>query len=59
MSIVLKIPNEKKIYAKFSKCEFWLSLVAFLGHVVSKKGIMVDPIEAVRDWVKHTTVSVS
>ena len=51
MRIVLGMLKEKKLYAKFSKCEFWLSAVAFLGHIVSKEGIMVDPknIEAVRD----------
>ena len=41
LRIVLGILKEKKLYAKFSKCEFWLSLVEFLGHVVSKEGIMV------------------
>lgn len=42
--------RKKKLYAKFSKCEFWLSNVAFLGHVVSSDGIQVDPkkIEAVQ-----------
>ena len=43
---------------KFSKCEFWLDQVAFLGHVVSKDGIQVDPrkIEAVIDWPRPTAV---
>ena len=51
LRIVLRIIKEKKLYAKFSKCEFWLSSVAFLGHIMSKEGIMVDPkkIEEVRD----------
>nr|GEX16700.1 hypothetical protein [Tanacetum cinerariifolium] len=40
---VLVILREKKLYAKFSKCEFWLERVLFLGHVVSTKGIEVDP----------------
>ncbi|XP_070005947.1 uncharacterized protein [Nicotiana sylvestris] len=40
---VLQTLREKKLYAKFSKCEFWLDLVAFLGHVVSSEGIQVDP----------------
>ena len=46
---VLQTLREKKLYAKFSKCEFWLDSVAFLGHVVSSEGIQVDPkkIEAV------------
>ena len=40
------------MYAKFEKCDFWLEEVKFLGHVVSKDGILVDPskIEAVVDW---------
>ena len=40
------------MYAKFSKCEFWLDQVVFLGHVVSAEGIRVDPtkIEAVVKW---------
>ena len=40
------------MYAKFSKCEFWLDRVQFLGHVISKDGITVDPvkIEAVSKW---------
>ena len=59
LRIVLGILKEKKLYAKFSKCVFWLSSIAFLGHVVSKKGIMVDPkkIEAVRDWVRPASVT--
>ncbi|XLR68717.1 hypothetical protein S83_019389, partial [Arachis hypogaea] len=40
---VLQILKEKKLYAKLSKCKFWKSEVKFLGHVVSKKGIAVDP----------------
>ncbi|KAM6577920.1 hypothetical protein CsatB_029757 [Cannabis sativa] len=46
------ILRDHKLYAKLKKCEFWLSRVSFLGHIVDKDGIMVDPakIEAVRDW---------
>ena len=40
---VLNTLSEHKLYAKFSKCEFWLDHVQFLGHVVSKDGISVDP----------------
>ena len=36
LRMVLEILRERKLYAKFSKCEFWLDLVSFLGHVVSK-----------------------
>ena len=51
--------REKKLYAKFSKCEFWLDQVSFLGHVVSKDGVMVDPskIEAVKSWKRPTNVT--
>ena len=44
---------------KFSKCEFWLEEVAFLGHVVSKDGIKVDPkkIEAVQKWARPTSAT--
>ncbi|GJS61655.1 putative reverse transcriptase domain-containing protein [Tanacetum coccineum] len=41
--IVLEILRQKKLYAKFSKCEFWLQQVAFLGHIVSADGIIMDP----------------
>ncbi|KAA3460471.1 reverse transcriptase [Gossypium australe] len=52
LRIVLQILREKQLYAKFSKCEFWLKEMTFLGHVVSAEGITVDPrkIEAVLDW---------
>ena len=43
LEIMLQTLRENKLYAKFSKCEFWLEEVAFLGHVVSKDGIKVDP----------------
>jgi hypothetical protein len=41
--IVLQLLREHKLYAKFSKCEFWLDSVKFLGHTISKHGIFVDP----------------
>nr|GFD41073.1 putative reverse transcriptase domain, aspartic peptidase domain protein [Tanacetum cinerariifolium] len=49
----------EKLYAKFSKCEFWLSSVAFLGHIVSAKGIMMDPakVEAITKWPRPTSVT--
>ncbi|XP_059306408.1 uncharacterized protein LOC132057831 [Lycium ferocissimum] len=50
---------EKKLYAKFYKCEFWLDSMIFMSHVVLKDGIMVYPkkIEAVRDWARPTSVA--
>jgi hypothetical protein len=55
---VLQRLREKRLYAKFSKCEFWLDKVIFLGHVVSKDGISVDPkkVEAVVNWERPTNV---
>ena len=49
LRIVLEVLREKKLYAKLSKCDFWLKEVSFLGHIVSVEGIRVDPakIEAV------------
>ncbi|XP_070025999.1 uncharacterized protein [Nicotiana sylvestris] len=54
---MLQTLREHQLYAKFSKCEFWLDSVAFLGHVVSKDGIMVDPkkTEAVQKWPRPTS----
>jgi hypothetical protein len=59
LGIVLQTLRDKKMFAKLSKCEFWLSEVAFLGHVVSAEGIRVDPkkIEAVVDWRPPRNVS--
>ena len=55
---VLQVLREKQLYAKFKKCEFWLDRMVFLGHVVSSKGISVDPskIEAVVNWSRPTNV---
>ncbi|PNY01683.1 retrotransposon-related protein [Trifolium pratense] len=52
LRIVLKTLQEKKLYAKLSKCDFWLKKVSFLGHVISSGGISVDPskIDAVLKW---------
>ena len=51
LRVVLQTLKDSQLYAKFSKCEFWLSSVAFLGHVVSVEGIQVDlkKIEAVKN----------
>ena len=56
---VLETLRKHKLYAKFSKCEFWLEKVAFLGHMVSTGGISVDPekIQAIIDWKAPTSVT--
>lgn len=57
LRIVLEKLRTEKLYAKFSKCEFWLKKVNFLGHVVSGEGIKVDPtkVQAVQEWKSPTT----
>ncbi|WVZ84578.1 hypothetical protein U9M48_031601 [Paspalum notatum var. saurae] len=52
LRLVLQRLREHKLYAKFSKCEFWINEVRFLGHVVSKGGIAVDPskVSTVTNW---------
>ena len=59
LRLVLQTLRENQLYVKFSKCEFWLEEVAFLGHVVSKAGIQVDPkkIEAITEWQRPTIVT--
>ncbi|CAH1427636.1 unnamed protein product [Lactuca virosa] len=49
---VLEVLKKEKLYAKFSKCDFWIREVQFLGHVINQEGIMVDPakIKAVTKW---------
>ena len=52
LRIVLQTLRERQLYAKLSKCQFWLDKVTFLGHVISAEGVSVDPhkIEAVVNW---------
>nr|GEV50124.1 DNA/RNA polymerases superfamily protein [Tanacetum cinerariifolium] len=59
LRIVLEILRQKKLYAKFSKCDFWLGQVAFLGHIVSADGITMDPakVEAITKWPRPTTAT--
>nr|GEX70844.1 putative reverse transcriptase domain-containing protein [Tanacetum cinerariifolium] len=57
LKAILELLKEEKLYAKFSKCEFWISKVQFLGHVIDNKGIHVDPtkIESTKDWASPKT----
>jgi hypothetical protein len=59
LRVVLEKLRAHKLYAKFSKCEFWLERVAFLGHILTAEGVAVDPekVEAVSNWQRPTNVS--
>ncbi|GJX31387.1 putative reverse transcriptase domain-containing protein [Tanacetum coccineum] len=59
LRIVLEILRQKKLYVKFSKCDFWLGKVAFLGHILSADGITMDhaKVEAITKWRRPTTVT--
>ncbi|GJV74217.1 putative reverse transcriptase domain-containing protein [Tanacetum coccineum] len=57
LKLILNLLKKEELYAKFSKCEFWLSKVQFLGHVIDSEGIHVDPakIKAIKDWASPKT----
>ncbi|GJY83026.1 hypothetical protein Tco_0496402 [Tanacetum coccineum] len=57
LKLILELHKKEELYAKFSKCDFWLSRVQFLGHVIDSKGIYVDPakIESIKDWTSPKT----
>jgi hypothetical protein len=59
LRLVLEKLRSNKLYAKFSKCEFSLSKVAFLGHVISAGGVSIDPgkVKVVLNWMPPTTAS--
>ncbi|GKA30050.1 putative reverse transcriptase domain-containing protein [Tanacetum coccineum] len=52
-----KLLKKEKLYAKFSKCDLWIHIVQFLGHLIDSQGLHVDPakIEAVKNWTSPTT----
>ena len=58
LRIVLHLLRDHQLYAKFSKCEFWLTEVRFLEHVVSASGVLVDPekVKAVMSWERPKSV---
>ncbi|GKC94613.1 putative reverse transcriptase domain-containing protein [Tanacetum coccineum] len=57
LRIILELLKKEKLYAKFSKCDFWISIMQFLRHLIDSQGLHVDPakIEAVRNWASPTT----
>ncbi|GKF24088.1 hypothetical protein Tco_0076410, partial [Tanacetum coccineum] len=59
LKTILELLKKEELYAKFSKCEFWINTVKFFSHVIDNSGIHVDPakIEAVKNWASPTTPS--
>ncbi|GJZ51300.1 putative reverse transcriptase domain-containing protein [Tanacetum coccineum] len=57
LKAILELLKKEKLYAKFSKCEFWIPKVHFLGRVIDSRGIHVDPtkIESIKDWASPKT----
>ncbi|GJU83816.1 retrotransposon protein, putative, ty3-gypsy subclass [Tanacetum coccineum] len=57
LKLILELFKKEELYAKFSKCEFWISTVQFMGHVIDSQGIHVDPakIESIKNWAAPTT----
>ncbi|GJW05213.1 reverse transcriptase domain-containing protein [Tanacetum coccineum] len=57
LRIILELLKKEKLYAKFSKCDFWIRIVQFLRHLIDSQGLHVDPakIEAVKNWTSPTT----
>ncbi|GKE20043.1 putative reverse transcriptase domain-containing protein [Tanacetum coccineum] len=56
LKIILELLKKERLYAKFSKCDFWLDLVQFLGHVIDRNGVHVDPakIKSIKNWAAPT-----
>ena len=59
LRLVLEMLREHKLYAKLSKCEFWLNKIPFIGHIISEKGVTVDPAKVVDivNWKWPTNVT--
>ena len=59
LRVVLETLRKERLYAKLSKCEFWLREVSFLGHIVSEEGIQVDPkkVEVIIEWKPRRNVT--
>ncbi|GJR59719.1 putative reverse transcriptase domain-containing protein [Tanacetum coccineum] len=59
LKTILELLKKEVLYAKFSKCEFWINTVKFLGYVIDSSGIHVDPakIKVVKNWASPTTPS--
>ncbi|GKD17221.1 hypothetical protein Tco_1206379, partial [Tanacetum coccineum] len=59
LKLILELLKKEELNAKFSKCEFWIPKVQFLGHVINSKGIYVDPAksESIKDWASPKTAT--
>nr|GEY97072.1 putative reverse transcriptase domain-containing protein [Tanacetum cinerariifolium] len=57
LKLILELLKKEELYAKFSKCDFWLPKVQFIGHVIDSEGIHVDPlkIKSIKDWASPKT----
>nr|GEW55834.1 putative reverse transcriptase domain-containing protein [Tanacetum cinerariifolium] len=57
LKLILELLKKEGLYAKFSKCEYWLSKVQFLGHVIDSEGVHVNPakIKSIKDWASPKT----
>nr|GEY81263.1 hypothetical protein [Tanacetum cinerariifolium] len=57
LKIILELLKKERLYAKFSKCDFWLDSIQSLGHVIDRSALHVDPtkIEAIKSWAAPTT----
>ncbi|GKA43421.1 putative reverse transcriptase domain-containing protein [Tanacetum coccineum] len=57
LRIILELLKKEKLYAKFSKCDFWIHIIQFIGHLIDSQGLHVDPakIEEVKNWTSPTT----
>nr|GEZ42308.1 putative reverse transcriptase domain-containing protein [Tanacetum cinerariifolium] len=59
LNLILELLKKEQLYAKFSKCEFWIPKVQFIGHVIDSQGIHVDhaKIESIKDWASPKTAT--
>ncbi|GKE11417.1 putative reverse transcriptase domain-containing protein, partial [Tanacetum coccineum] len=59
LKLILELLKKEELYAKFSKCDFWLSKVQLLSHMIDSEGIHVDPanIESIKDWASPKTLT--
>ncbi|GKF76817.1 putative reverse transcriptase domain-containing protein, partial [Tanacetum coccineum] len=59
LRVILELLRKEKLYVKLSKCDFWIHIVQFLGHLIDSQGLHVDPtkIEAIKNWTSPTKLT--